>query len=174
VQLRKILELFAFASLCANRQIYEAAHADFARHWRAKALLESLGVLHPDYYPVPVRLSTPNPDGTKHFARVEDGFLTPDEFIILYDKCSQVLHTRNPFAAGHHRIDFTRSVEEWLNRIKTLLLVHVIRLAGSPEIWLVVMSSPPDGRVHAYQASPTSEPALDSATVSGDADGKDF
>lgn len=85
--------------------------------------------------------------------RVDDGFLTPDEFVVLYDKCSDVIHTRNPFSALEPRIDFVHSVDQWLSRIAVLLQLHLMTLAGSSEVWLVSMHEPSDGRVHAYVAS---------------------
>jgi hypothetical protein len=154
VQLRKVLELVAFASLCANKAKYAEAYADFAKHWRAKALLQALGRLHPDFYPKPMKSPFNKPDGTKHLDRVADGFLTPDEFVVLYDKCSDVIHTRNPFSTSEPRIDFVHSVDQWHDRIMALLRLHLMRLAGSPEVWLVSMHEPSDGRVHAYIASP--------------------
>jgi hypothetical protein len=153
VQLRKVLELVAFASLCANKEKYASAYADFAKHWRAKALLQALERLHPDFYPRPMKPPFTKPDGTKHLDRVDDGFLTPDEFVVLYDKCSDVIHTRNPFSALEPRIDFVHSVDQWLSRIAVLLQLHLMTLAGSSEVWLVSMHEPSDGRVHAYVAS---------------------
>jgi hypothetical protein len=35
LQLRKILEVIAFASLTANKDVYSAAYATFATHWNA-------------------------------------------------------------------------------------------------------------------------------------------
>src|SRR5882724_396089 len=55
LQLRKMLELIAFASLTANREKYAAAHNTFSRHWKAKAMLEELAKLNPDFYPLPVQ-----------------------------------------------------------------------------------------------------------------------
>jgi hypothetical protein len=42
VQLRKSLELVAFASMTANKKIYAEAHAGFANHWKAKEMLTSV------------------------------------------------------------------------------------------------------------------------------------
>ena len=154
VQLRKVLELIAFASLCANKGKYAEAYADFSTHWRAKALLQALKRLHPDFYPTPMKPPVTKPDGTKHLDRVVDGFLTPDEFIALYDKCSDVIHTRNPFSTLEPGIDFVHSVDQWLGKIMALLQLHLVRLAGTSEVWVVSMHEPSDGRVHAYIASP--------------------
>src|ERR1700731_738919 len=55
LQLRKILELLAFASLTANREKYAAAHKKFATFWRAKDMLQDLEKVNPDFYPRPVQ-----------------------------------------------------------------------------------------------------------------------
>jgi hypothetical protein len=54
LQLRKTLELIAFASRSANKTAYSAVHKKFASHWRAKAMLDTLEKVNPDYYPLPL------------------------------------------------------------------------------------------------------------------------
>jgi len=99
VQFRKILELIAFSTLTANRDKYSLAHANFAVHWKAKSMLEAVGKLNPNFYPVPL-FGPPTllPNGVKQFTPLAEGFLTQDEFEFLYDKSSEILHERNPFA----------------------------------------------------------------------------
>ena len=43
--------------------------------------------------------------GRKHFDRVEDGYLTKEDFVLLYDGCAEVLHCRNPYAPGDPTIN---------------------------------------------------------------------
>ncbi len=154
VQIRKVLESIAFASLCANKEKYSEVHTDFAKHWRAKVLLQALDRVHPDFYPIPMKHSYTRPDGTKHLDRIDDGFLTRDNFVFLYNKCSEAIHTRNPFSQAEPKIDFVHSIDEWVSKISVLLQLHLMRLAGIAEVWLVSMHEPSDGRVHGYVASP--------------------
>lgn len=51
VQLRKVLELIAFGSLCANRAKYSDMHCNFAQHWNTKRLLADLERVNPHFYP---------------------------------------------------------------------------------------------------------------------------
>jgi hypothetical protein len=51
LQLRKILELVAFASLTANREKYSAAHKKVATFWRAKDMLQDLEKINPRFLP---------------------------------------------------------------------------------------------------------------------------
>ena len=98
LQIRKSLELIAFGSLCSNQEKYAAAHGDFHNEWNAKRLLKRLEQVHPEFYPQPVSMSeSARTPGAKHLTPVTDGFLTKDEFVELYDKCSQMIHAHNPF-----------------------------------------------------------------------------
>ena len=154
VQMRKTLELIAFASLTANQARYAEAHADFESHWNAKRLLANLERLHPQFYPKPVQFERQDEKGIKHFANVTDGYLTREEFVTLYQKCSEVLHARNPFRSESRVINFGRSIREWVGRIQKLLAVHYMRLAGSEKLWVVFMQHPEDGKVHALTSEP--------------------
>jgi hypothetical protein len=154
LNLRKILELIAFASLTANKEKYAEVHANFANHWRAKVLLQNLERIHPQFYPRPAFFSHQDANGIKHIDFLKDGFLTKDEFVTLYDKCSEVLHTWNPFRVDPRVVDFGISIRDWVTRIERLLAVHTIRLIEGDVHWLVYMQHPEDGKVHALTAMP--------------------
>ena len=63
LQLRRALELVAFATLAANRQRYSEIRSDVQNEWRAKQILDRLKELNPAFYPVPV---TPVRRGGRH------------------------------------------------------------------------------------------------------------
>ena len=155
VHLRKSLELIAFASMTANKNIYEEAHAGFANHWKAKEMLNSLNRLHPAFYPQPIKLDHVMSSGAKHFERVEDGYLTQGDFATLYDLCSEILHTWNPFTKKERHIDFKLSVAEWTRKIEQLLQLHLMQFVDRQEVWIVDMAYSVDGKVHAFKASPS-------------------
>lgn len=157
VQLRKVLESVAFASLCANRKRYAENYSGFRTEWSARRILTNIERMHPNFYPVPLQPFTTNPDGSKHFPVVDDGFMRRDEFEELYDTCSAVIHTTNPFS-DTTSIDFRLSVQEWVNRIRSLLNIHRLQLAGTETIWVVFMSGE-GGKVQAITAEPTVQQA---------------
>jgi len=136
LQLRKILEQVAFAALAANRELYSQVRAGFQREWQAKEFLRHLEKLHPDFYPVPV---VPKRVGPKHIHCdfLTEGFLTRDEFVFLYDRCSSAIHDWNPYKPGPRVVDLERPIGEWAERLARLLSVHRIRLLGRPEILMV-------------------------------------
>lgn len=149
VNLRKCLELIAFGSLTANKMAYASVYTDFETHWRAVKLLEKLEKMHPSFYPIallPPSVSDSTPRQV-HFELETKGFLTRNEFSELYDLCSQVIHTKNPFAS-QTVINFRLSVTEWVNKIETLLRFHRFQLVGVPYIWIGELYGIGDGKAH--------------------------
>lgn len=150
--IRKSLEQIAFASLVAHKDAYAAVHADFAKAWRVKQLLARLAAVHPDFFPKPVAFSMLDTGRGKHLVDVLDGFLTKEDFEFLYDTCSEVLHTWNPFRPGPFTLNSKRPFSEWVNRIQRLLDLHYIRLYEGASVWVVQMQHPETGRVTAWEA----------------------
>jgi hypothetical protein len=153
LQFRKILETVAFAALVANRAEYEAKHASFAAHWRAKDILAKMEKLNPDFYPVPFTIEELGP-GRKHLTPIVDGVLTKEDFVFLYDRCSETIHELNPYAPGERLIDFRRPPYEWLKRVWLLLSNHFISFVGRDDRWLITMVDRSDGKVHGLPAVP--------------------
>ena len=147
LQLRKTLELIAFASLSANRDAYASAYADFERDGRAKRLLEKLATVNPDFYPMPVTLPDVEEGGVKYLSEVVDGFLSKDEFVQLFDAASEVLRIRSPFSTKPPMINVGYSVDECVARIQRLLGVHVAHLLNG-EKWVVEIPSEGPVKVH--------------------------
>src|SRR5262245_50732639 len=153
LQVRRALELTAFATLAANRDRYSQIRADVENEWRAKRILERLEKVHPTFYPVPVIPKRLGP-GRWHFDERPDGYLTRDEFVELYDKCSEVLHEWNPFRPGARLVDFRLSIAEWSERIERLLEFHHVRLIDQAEVLLVRLTDPSDGKAHVLTGTP--------------------
>jgi hypothetical protein len=153
IQLRKILELIAFGSLVANRAKYAVAYANFAEHWNAKRMLQKLAKIHKDFYPRPLAIGAQEQPGVHNFVDADQPCLTQDDFVFLYDAASKALHVRNPFQSTAH-IDFRISIADWIQRIQQLLGIHLVRFVDTPDLWVVNMSAPGDGKVHVSLASP--------------------
>ena len=136
VQFRKILELLAFSTLTANREKYSIAHANFAIHWKAKSMLDAVEKLNPNFYPVPHGLPKTLPNGVKNLTPLTEGFLTKKDFELLYDKSSEILHARNPFATKDPVIEIGYSVAQWIARIQSLLSLHYVDLIDETK-WMV-------------------------------------
>ena len=134
LQIRKILELIALASLVANKDEYRKQHANFALHWQAKLILARVAAVNPKFYPVP-KIPMDLPNGTLDFQDGVKGYLTLDNFKTLYDKCSKLIHSRNPFSTQNpdEAVQFLNSVVGWINKIIVLLNHHLIYLSLEDE-----------------------------------------
>jgi hypothetical protein len=155
LNLRKILELIAFASIMGNLDAYRRAYADAEKHWNAKRILLAVQKINPNFYPVPVEMGEPDANGVKHFKEPTKEFLNRSEFEQLYDLCGSVLHVPNNIAGKKKVINFVRHPGLWLMRIHNLLNTHYIKLAHCEDVWLVVMDDPADGKVHTYACEAT-------------------
>ena len=154
IHFRKCLELIAFASLMANKDRYAEVHNNFTKHWKAKGILDELNKIHPEFYPSPIEHNN-GQQGVHEYKELTSGFLTQEEFKNLYDKCSEVLHTRNPFRVDKASIDFGKSIVEWSRLIQKLLNMHYMRLIDDDGLWVVHMKHQNDGKVHVYKVGPT-------------------
>lgn len=151
LNLRKILELIAFSSLVANKEIYSKVHKEYLHHWRTGKLIENIEKLNPDFYPKPLQLPSPIGQGPTNFLDSNKPYLKRDEFSRLLNLCSDVLHVWNPYSSRERKIDFELPVLEWIRKIQYLLDIHCVRLVGSAVILIIMHSE--NGEVRAHYAS---------------------
>lgn len=150
LHLRKALEELAFASLSANREKYSAARAGFATEWNARRMLGFIEKVNPNFYPIPLKEPREIALGKKHFDRVEQGFLTKEQFVQLYDDSAELIHCRNPYAPTDASA-VTPGPDEWSRRFKALLSWHLVQLVDVAGIWVVQV--PNEGPVTAFMAA---------------------
>jgi hypothetical protein len=152
LQFRKVLEEIAFSTIATNKDTYSALHANFSVHWKARGILEEVKKLNAEFYPIPLQepISAGN---NQHFELVTDGFMTPEEFVTLYQVSSEVLHSRNPYKQGDPTIQAKYTVQEWVSRIQKLLALHRVQLLNG-DMWIV--NIPQTEKVKAFPASPAS------------------
>jgi hypothetical protein len=150
VQFRKSLEEIAFASLSANKDVYSVVHAKFSLHWRANDMLSELEKVNPGFYPVAAEAPRTTQPGFKHVSRLDDGFMTRDEFAKLYKNSSEVLHTRNPYKEGDPTINIGYTVQEWAARFRNLLRWHFMTLVSGN---VILCNMPDQGLIHVYPAA---------------------
>ncbi|MEP3825465.1 MAG: hypothetical protein ABJM19_12795 [Marinobacter sp.] len=142
LQLRKLLELIAFASLVSYQDAYRSIRDDIAKDWHAARILKKIEGINPDFYPTPVR----GHDG-KRWRKLSGGYLTRRQFSQLYDKCGAMLHTKNPFSKGKNSLAFHNQVPEYLRRIEQLLSEHYVRLAKTNELVHVTAPMDPESSI---------------------------
>ncbi|QZO12314.1 hypothetical protein [Pseudoalteromonas piscicida] len=149
LQVRKILELIAFGSMASNISVYEKAHSDYQNNWRTKNILKRLEDLNKDFYPLPLK-EVETQEGNRALVNVQDGYLTKNDLVFLYDVSSKVIHAPNPYAEAR-KIDLKMSIDDWMHRIASLLWFHQIKLVDSNVSWLVYLIHPETKKSQAIQ-----------------------
>jgi hypothetical protein len=157
LQFRKILELIAFGSLVANEKIYASTYKDFSKEWNAKKLLAKLGNLNPNFYPVPVKqVKTDMPGILLKHEKITQAYLSKAEFIVAYQKCSEFIHTKNPYSINSplNFQDCAKVFADWKSRIVTLLTIHELHLYKDPGMAVCSMNDGGTNQVKVYRFAP--------------------
>jgi len=142
LQIRKILELIAFISLIANKDIYSAQHKMFAQHWNARLVLQDLERINPDFYPNPIVIKpSTTPSVVSDWSNRQADFLTKDQFVKVYEKCGGLLHADNPYGAQTDYNSYHAEVKDWRNLIRNLLNAHTIKLVNDKNLYLFQMGA---------------------------------
>lgn len=130
LQLRKLLELIAYASLVAHKDAYKSVRKDIDKDWHAKRILRKIESLNPNFDPIPT-----NGVSNGKWNTPRGGYLTRKQFETLYDKCGKILHSKNPFSnTPQHLLSFHKKMPNHVARIQKLLSEHRVRLASSNEM----------------------------------------
>ncbi|MBR9828925.1 MAG: hypothetical protein GYB41_09815 [Oceanospirillales bacterium] len=160
LQIRKILELIAMASLVANKHEYEKVYSNFAKAWNAEYLLKDIARVNPDFYPKPVVEEPSNEPGVKNqLADREDDYLTKSEFVKVYKKCGAIMHASNPAGRKIGYNFYKKNLPEWRQKIINLLNNHQIRLLNHTGFYLIHMKEDRDEKVHFYEFALAKSPS---------------
>ena len=147
LQIRKILELIALASICVNLKSYAKARKSFSKDWKAKEILKIIERENPYFYPEPgiqkIDLKTRK---VVEIVMLEEGsYLSRSEFESLYDKCCEYLHAKNPY--DENKLEYTNIKDYFTNkfeRIKKLLNHHHIQLQNpNCKLWVTLNADGP-------------------------------
>ncbi|GAH38334.1 unnamed protein product, partial [marine sediment metagenome] len=97
LQMRKVCELFAFATLIANRKLYEKIRKDFHKDWNFKRILNVVEKVNPKYFPEPLTLIE-NEEGKKNnFEGIKNDFLLRSDLEKIYSECCDYVHAQNHY-----------------------------------------------------------------------------
>ena len=151
LQVRKILELIALASMASHKEEFAKQHQKFAEMWRAKRILEDLEKLNPGFYPIPTKQICDEKTGkVLEVQRIAKPYLTKTDFEMVYQECSGLLHAQNPYGAPKQLPQIEAAIPGWLEKIKNLLNHHHVQLFNSNHQLWVVMRAESDDRVHVH------------------------
>ncbi len=150
LQIRKILELIAFGSLVANKDVYSKTYSNFAKTWKANLLLKDLSRINSNFYP---RAIIEKPHGLESEFEDRKDALTQEEFENVYEKCNKIMHASNPFGSKIDLGYYEAQIPDWISRIMALLNTHTIRLLDDTRFYLVHMKEERDDEIHWYEFS---------------------
>lgn len=144
LQIRRVIESIALASLVANEPLYKEEAEKFKKFWMTEKIFEYIEKRNPHFYPKPVTpflLNTYTGELSRPISLIKDGFMTRDMCIEVYKKCNKILHPQNPFAEDPNRdyLGFLNQVSNWIDLIVKLLDWHIFRLLGSDDFHVVIM-----------------------------------
>jgi hypothetical protein len=150
LQFRKIIESIVFCSLIVNEEEYSNAHEKFSKHYNARLIVSDLKRVNPNYFPVPVTQEVIQNDSGRTFVlkNVEEGFLTENDLLNIYEKCGSYLHQENPFSQKRNYISIQEEFPIWLSKIIILLNNHYTKCFGNKFIFHAILRYTETGLPH--------------------------
>lgn len=130
LNLRKILEIIAYASIAPNKKSYSKFRndserpVDFRKDYHGGYILKHLSKINEDFYPKPLlepKLLAPR---RWHFDSLADGYLTKNEYIKLYDRLGKYLHADNPWGNDKGYMQLAKELPSYFAKIRNLLRLH--------------------------------------------------
>lgn len=145
LQMRKALEAVAFAAIAPNKNQYADYRAqaeknsDFTKDFNARSILQFLGKINADFYPVPASAPIAVSPGYWHFDRRQDNSLTKEKFESFYDRLGKHLHADNPWGNDKGLDNLAKDIPEVISATRSLLSWHFTTIR-TPEffgVWVV-------------------------------------
>jgi hypothetical protein len=153
LQIRMICETIALACLAVHGEVPGARTAKIRGAHEADKILNSLGGLHPNFYPQPGTRS-PHPNGGNVFTPTTAEYMTKPELVRLYWECGDWLHRGNfEDAKNFQWADFEPIATATLKIIELLRFHKISFLGTNDEMW-VYLTDPATGNVRATLERP--------------------
>lgn len=145
LQMRKALEAVAFAAIAPNKSQYAEYRAqaeknsDFTKDFNARSILQYLGKINADFYPLPASAPIAVSPGNWHFDRRQDNSLTKEKFESFYDRLGKHLHADNPWGNDKGLDNLAKDIPEVIAATRSLLSWHftIIRTPQFSGVWVV-------------------------------------
>lgn len=102
LQVRKVIELVAFAGISSDEARYAALrmeakdNPDYTRDWKVGDILKRLSKITPHFLPIPIGSVQVMGDGLWHFNEGKEK-QTLERFVEIYERAGEHLHVPNPF-----------------------------------------------------------------------------
>ncbi len=139
LEMRMICELIAISCLAAHGDIKATQSGRMASAHEADWILRALSKVHPDFFPMPMRLVK---SGDTISINDADGpSFSREEIIKIYHRCGDLLHRGCLKNIGPHETkdDDFRAISDWPEKIGNLLDQHTIALTKPGMLVLVTI-----------------------------------
>ena len=148
VQTRRILESIAFAALVSNKDALDKSSEEIGTLWNPREIFKDIEKVHPDFFPRPVKVRTPNKGRDEPLATRTEGVLNREKLLQIYRELNPLAHSRNPL---HEPVDYSYFMDKipiWLEEIVETLKTHQVMLFHHPDhFYIVKMEGDRDGLV---------------------------
>ena len=146
VQIRKILEDIAYASLVSNKDAGGKTQEELQDLRYPKDIFRDLGRVHPNFFPTPVEIRKPSKG--RPFVTKTKGVLSKEKLLQIYRELNPLAHSTNPLNEPVDLESFEKKIPVWLEEIVNTLDTHQVVLPHHPEdFYIVKMKGDRDGSV---------------------------
>lgn len=191
LQVRKVVELVAFAGISSDEARYAALRAeakdnpDYTRDWKVGDILRRLAKITPHFLPIPIGSVQVLSEGQWHLDAGKEK-QTLERFVEIYERAGEYLHVPNPFgedALAQHGELLATSRERLHADVQYLtgvLWTHAkVGLEFTPQggepreaanpisAWLVRLGQPDNDDVHVVLAEGIDRTAIAEESSSG-------
>lgn len=143
LQIRKIIEHLAMGNLIANKERYSEINEKFYKNWNAKLIFRDIERINSKFFPEPINIDK---SGKIDKWITKENFMTQNDAINIYEKCSGFLHTSNPFGAQTEIDYYVRMIPIWYMQIINLTNTHLVHMEDGQHIFYICMKSEKTGK----------------------------
>lgn len=156
LQFRKILELIAFSSICANRETYQKVrrevNSNWENDWRADGIIKIIENFNPNFFPIPVKEVVDSNSTKRKLEMVKNNVLDKSLFKTIYGQCKNFLHAEHPYNASTKNLSsIKKKMLIWKNKIINLLNTHTVQLIDLDKRLHVYMQDANTGNVVVWE-----------------------
>ena len=138
VQTRRILENIAFAALVSNKDASGKSSEEMRKLWSPREIFKDIEKVHPEFFPKPVKISSPNSGRDYPLALRTEGVLNREKLLQAYRELNALAHSRNPLDEPIDYKYFVEKIPVWLDEIVNTLETHQVMLYHHADHFYIV------------------------------------
>lgn len=147
LQMRKIYELIAFASISANKERYRTVRTSYEKDWNLAKIVGFISNINPDFLPLAIYEVDSGDEDVRFEVKEKDTpKLSKGELVGRHGKLGGILHAQNPYRKPPDYEAWFKKLVEWRDEAVALLSNH--RVTIDDKTWFrVVMQTQDKGEV---------------------------